>query len=429
MYETNYSMDDTDIRLSMPVTKVDVERRTVYGFATLDNLDKQNDIVPLDASIKAFEKFRGNIREQHDPKKAVGKMISFKPENIYDKGTGKVYSGVFVSAYISRGAQDTWEKVLDGTLSGFSIGGSLKETRNVYDEELGKMIRVVDDYEMIELSLVDTPANPLANVTIVHKVGGVLEGMELKGELETIFMCHNDSVVKVSKDGNIVCPICNNAMSDVGFVESNDVEKAGIINTMVSKFLGNTKAKEAKEMAEQVEKADDQVDAVGNDVVEPNNSGDVETGSEGNVGNDEENLGSDGNVGNDEEGLGSEGNVGNTNADVEKSVDESVTEPVEEAKPDVNDLLIKSLNTVVETLETLTARLQGVEKSVTERLDKVESTVNKTTENVEEFGKRVDKVEDTTAFRKSGDLGEVAQERVEKTESLWKGTFLTVSDL
>jgi uncharacterized Zn finger protein (UPF0148 family) len=402
-------MDDTEIRLSLPVTKVDVERRTVYGFATLDNLDKQNDIVPLDASIKAFEKFRGNIREQHDPKKAVGKMISFKPENIYDKDTGKVYSGVFVSAYISRGAQDTWEKVLDGTLSGFSIGGSLKETRNVYDEELGKMIRVVDDYEMIELSLVDTPANPLANVTIVHKVGGVLEGMELKGELETIFMCHNDSVVKVSKDGNIVCPICNNAMSDVGFVESNDVEKAGIINTMVSKFLGNTKAKEAKEMAEQnetevVEKSEVDVPAEApEEVVVVEEAEDAEATE--------------------------------PVADAVEKAEEVVEAPAEEvAKADdqsnaVNELLIESLNSVVKTLEALSAQIQGVEKSVTGRLDKVESTVNKTTESVEEFGKRVDKVEDTTAFRKSGDLGEVAQERVEKTESLWKGTFLTVSDL
>ena len=100
MYETNYSMSENDIRLSLPVMKVDVERRTVHGFATLDNLDKQNDVVPLEASVKAFEKFRGNIREQHDPHKAVGKMISFRPESLYDQETGKTYSGVFVSAYI-----------------------------------------------------------------------------------------------------------------------------------------------------------------------------------------------------------------------------------------------------------------------------------------------------------------------------------------
>ncbi len=47
----------------MPFSKVDKERRIVSGFASLDNLDKQNDIVTAEASMKAFAKFRGNIRE------------------------------------------------------------------------------------------------------------------------------------------------------------------------------------------------------------------------------------------------------------------------------------------------------------------------------------------------------------------------------
>lgn len=408
MYETDYSMSDKDVRLSLPVTKVDIERRTVHGFATLDNLDKQDDIIPMEASVKAFEKFRGNIREMHQPL-AVGRMVGFKPETLYDRESGKMHKGVFVSAYISRGAQDTWEKVLDGTLSGFSIGGKLKETRNVYDEEMDKVVRVVDDYEMVELSLVDTPANPLANVTLVQKVDGVMEGLDIKGDLETIYMCKEDNVVKVSEENGMQCPVCDNAMANIGFVESNDTEKSGIIKGMVSKFLGNTTVKEAKEMAEQnetevVEKSE--ADAPAEEVEAVVEKADDVEATEEPV------------------------------ADaVEEAEEEVVEAPAEEvAKADnqsdaVNELLIKSLNTVVETLESLTARLEGVEKSVTGRLDAVESTVNKTTENVEEFGKRVDKVEDTTAFRKSGDLGEVAQERVEKTQSLWGGTFLTVSDL
>jgi phage head maturation protease len=108
--------------------------------------------------------------------------------------------------------------VLDGTLSGLSIGGRLKETRNIFDEEINKMVRVIDDYEMVELSLVDTPANPLANVTIVQKVDGVMESMTLKGELETIYMCSEDKVVKVSKEESIECPVCRTDMHDIGFV-------------------------------------------------------------------------------------------------------------------------------------------------------------------------------------------------------------------
>ncbi len=406
MYETDYSLDDQSIRLGLPVMKVDAERRTVYGFATLDNLDKQNDIVPLEASVKAFEGFRGNIREQHDPHKAVGKMVSFKPETLVDKDTGKVYKGVFVSAYISRGAQDTWEKVLDGTLSGFSIGGRLKETRTIFDEELEKMVRVVDDYEMVELSLVDTPANPLANVTLVQKVGGVIEeALDLKGDLETIFMCVADNVVKVSKDGHVDCPVCNGAMQDVGFVESNDAEKAGIIKSMVTKHLVNPNVKEANDMAEQNET---ETVAKAEETVEETPVEEVETVEEPAA------------------------------EEVEKTeeVEADVEAPAEEvAKADdqsnaVNELLVKSLQTVADTLTSLAERVEGLEKSLGAKVAEVESKITEAQESVEEFGKRVDKVEDTTAFRKSGDLGEVAQESVTKTESVWGGKFLTaVADL
>ncbi len=53
------------VRLSLPFAKVDKERRIVSGFASLDNIDKQGDIVTAEASLKAFSKFRGNIREMH----------------------------------------------------------------------------------------------------------------------------------------------------------------------------------------------------------------------------------------------------------------------------------------------------------------------------------------------------------------------------
>ena len=115
------------VNLSVPFTKVNRERRTVSGFATLDNVDQTGDVVTSEASLKAFENFRGNIREMHMPV-AVGKLISFKPETFYDAATQKFYSGVYVETYVSKGAQDTWEKVLDGTLTGFSIGGNIVQS-------------------------------------------------------------------------------------------------------------------------------------------------------------------------------------------------------------------------------------------------------------------------------------------------------------
>ena len=53
--KAHFSTDGDNVRLAMPFAKVDAERRIVSGFATLDNIDKQNDIVTPEASIKAFE--------------------------------------------------------------------------------------------------------------------------------------------------------------------------------------------------------------------------------------------------------------------------------------------------------------------------------------------------------------------------------------
>ena len=77
--KAHWVTEGDNVRLSMPIGKVDVERRIVSGFATLDNIDKQGDIVTTEASLDAFRKFRGNLREMHQPV-AVGKVLSFKED-------------------------------------------------------------------------------------------------------------------------------------------------------------------------------------------------------------------------------------------------------------------------------------------------------------------------------------------------------------
>ena len=81
--KSQWISEGDQIALSVPFTKVNREKRTVSGFATLDNVDQTGDVVLADASAKAFERFRGNIREMHQSV-AVGKLISFKPETYYD---------------------------------------------------------------------------------------------------------------------------------------------------------------------------------------------------------------------------------------------------------------------------------------------------------------------------------------------------------
>lgn len=231
--KAHWSTEKDHIRLSMPINKVDKERRIVTGFATLDNLDRQGDVVPKEASLKAFESFRGNIREMHQPV-AVGKVVSFKEDTYFDPQEKKFYNGIVVSAYVSKGAQDTWEKVLDGTLTGFSIGGEIHDAEKVYDENLDKTYQVIKEYSLSELSLVDNPANQFANVFSIEK--GVATGYLSKTSTENVYWCRKCDIVKMSEENACSCPQCDKAMASIGFVESNDAEKASVIKSMISEI-------------------------------------------------------------------------------------------------------------------------------------------------------------------------------------------------
>jgi hypothetical protein len=92
--KSKMTVDGNSIHVSMPFAKVDKERRLVSGFATLDNLDTQGDIVLAEASAKAFARARGNIREMHQPI-AVGKMVDFQEEEFFHDG--QLYRGIFVT--------------------------------------------------------------------------------------------------------------------------------------------------------------------------------------------------------------------------------------------------------------------------------------------------------------------------------------------
>ena len=231
--ETKTNIENSHINFSTPIVKIDKEKRMVYGFATLDNLDKQGDIVDMDASIKAFSNFRNNLREMHQPI-AVGKVVSFKPDKYFDEETKQFYNGIYVSAYVSKGAQDTWEKVLDGTLTGFSIGGSIDKADDVYDEEVNKVCRVIKEYSLSELSLVDNPANQFANILSIQK--GQMEGYLSKATIENVFWCRSDDIVTMSFNGNLACPQCDKAMNNIGFVETNDSDKAVVIKSLINRI-------------------------------------------------------------------------------------------------------------------------------------------------------------------------------------------------
>ena len=235
--KSNWSSNGDNIVLSVPFTKVNREKRTVSGFATLDNVDQTGDVVTADASMKAFENFRGNLREMHQPI-AVGKVVSFKPETFYDPEKKEFFNGVYVDAYISKGSQDTWEKVLDGTLQGFSIGGKIKESENEVNKSTGQSVRFIKDYDLMELSIVDSPANELCNILSISKVNGqlVFKGMAADVVTENIFYCEESDSVFISTDKTYDSPVSGKPAELIGWVESSDANKSKEIDKILASF-------------------------------------------------------------------------------------------------------------------------------------------------------------------------------------------------
>jgi hypothetical protein len=156
-----------------PFQKIDKEQRIVTGIATADNVDYEDDRISFEGSLNAFSSWIGNIREMHSPL-AVGKLVDYRPVPVSYRG--RVYNGIEVSVYISKGAEDTWQKILDGTLRGFSIGGRSLDAEMEYDEDLQRQVRVIKDYVLGELSVVDNPCNPAGMFTMVKMMpDGTLE--------------------------------------------------------------------------------------------------------------------------------------------------------------------------------------------------------------------------------------------------------------
>jgi hypothetical protein len=430
--KAHWDTEGENVRLSMPFSKVDQERRIVSGFATLDNVDKQADIVTSEASMKAFSKFRGNIREMHQPI-SVGKMVSFKEDKYFDPDTKKFYSGVFVSAYVSKGAQDTWEKVLDGTLSGFSIGGRMNKWDDAYDEKMDKSIRIIKEYDLTELSLVDNPANQFANVVSIEKMDNSEIEKADATELENVFWDRENEIITLSQEQSSVSPISGLPMENIGFVEKNDNEKTEMIKFLVDSAKGINLAKMMKEVSPMTDTTNEVVE---NTTVEK--SDEVAPEADATIDVVEETT---------------EVAVDDVAADVvaDEAVAEDVTEKVdtvasEEVADDSvisevsksEDAVASAVAEIRDGIATAFSDLTSVVKSLNDEIADLKKSLGlvnaKLTDAETDFnniGKRIDAVEADTAFRKSGDLGEIVQEvQIEKSEqSLWGGRFLKTADL
>ena len=417
-----WSSTGDQIVLSVPFTKVNREKRTVSGFATLDNVDQTGDVVTMEASVKAFENFRGNIREMHSSN-AVGKMISFKPETYYDAKSQEFYNGVYVDAYISKGAQDTWEKVLDGTLTGFSIGGKIIESDNEVNKATGKTTRFIKDYSLMELSIVDSPANELCNILSISKMNGelIFKGIATEVKAENIFYCADSDSVFISTESSYDSPVTGKPATLIGWVESNDVNKAKEINKILDLHKKSRLSTPETQIAKQA---------------------DIEGGNE--VSENTENTAVEETVVADAPVVAEE-----APAVVEAPVEDAPAETLEKAA-DVSEVMVdepdfakmlgdlkgffsETLNkaseanavqvsTIKDTVETFSKSVDSRISELAEQHTALSTAVESIKNTIDGVQKRVDAVESETAIKKSSDLGGSQEVMIKKSK--WNGSFL-----
>lgn len=425
-----WSSNEGRVSLSMPITKVNEEARTVSGFASVDNLDEHGDIITAECAYDAFKRFRGNLREMHQHI-AVGKVVDFDQKPVYDAESDKIYSGVYVTAYISTGAQDTWEKVVDGTLNGFSIGGNLVDSEDIFDKEIGHPVRVVTKMDLHELSLVDNPANQLANVVSIQKLNdsSIATGLAVDVETENVFWCEKNQISILSKDEDLPsCPECDSAMENIGWIESGANKSEKMKRVVNSHIIKNSEKGGVDNMTDVNEEAVEQpeteaAEEVVSEVIEEAVSEDSVIDASESV---EEVISEDVAAEVSEETVSEE--------DVDEIVADTSEEEVEQLPSFDAEALIAELRAELASMKDFVSEAVGtVAKSVSSTLDETKQAVEAVKSELSEFqsqfsevSKRVDLVVKETAVKKSGELG---REPDQIKKGLWSGKFLSAEEL
>lgn len=208
----------TQAFLYAPIVRIDNNKREVEGVATSEAVDSYGTVFSYEASKRAFQAWierTANVREMHE-RRAVGKGVGV----FFDDEQKQV----IVRSRVSKGAQDTWEKVVDGTLSGYSVGA----TNPVWDkvERSGKTVPYLVSYDLAELSLVDNASNPDGHGLAVCRADGLSDLVDIT-ETEQAVAATPIETPEVERAGARI-----SSQTQTGLHEARDHQIQGAMKTM-----------------------------------------------------------------------------------------------------------------------------------------------------------------------------------------------------
>lgn len=160
-----------NLAMFVPISKIDEEKRLIYGTMTAAVPDRANETLDYERSKPHFQKWSGEVEKASGGKskgnlRAMHKQISAgKLVDISFDDAGKKID------YCAKVVDDNeWQKVLEGVYTGVSIGGKY-ESRT--PDPVAKTTRFVAIPG--ELSLVDIPCLPSATFEVMKADGSVMQ--------------------------------------------------------------------------------------------------------------------------------------------------------------------------------------------------------------------------------------------------------------
>jgi hypothetical protein len=157
-----------DFRLFIPITKVDVEKRLVYGTVAEEIPDRAGEIMDYESARPEFEAWSAEIAKASDGR-SLGNLRAMHGQ----VAAGKLQSLAFDDAAkriecCGKVVDDSeWKKVLEGVYTGFSMGG--KYLKRWTDPENRQLTRYTP--KPSEVSLVDNPCIPTATFEVLKEDG------------------------------------------------------------------------------------------------------------------------------------------------------------------------------------------------------------------------------------------------------------------
>tara|TARA_R110002012_G_scaffold184446_4_gene350961 strand:- start:938 stop:2200 length:1263 start_codon:yes stop_codon:yes gene_type:complete len=207
----------------------------IAGYASVDVVDKQNDLITLEALNDAADKFmKGDYRNvmiTHSNVQ-VGEVVdSFKDSKGNLLKTGVDDTGFFVVIKMRSDIEKAKEVARDirrGKLRSFSIGGQAMHKHNVHDPDIGTY-KEIDKLELHEITICEEGINPEAKFEIIKEDKKV---NNMTDEITKALNEFNDLVSQI-KDNMVVKEeqeeldlMDGDEMEDDGDMESSDYSKA-----------------------------------------------------------------------------------------------------------------------------------------------------------------------------------------------------------